>query len=158
MSVPEYKIREVNIKIKEALDYINVLNWYLESKSMCKYVLLLEDDSLAAENWYETLIKSIDNLNEEEPWYVLKLFTSYRWYDWLTHPCSIFKLICKSLILFWIKILILSQILTRIGNIYKIFLFVNSFLIFFLINCVSISPLDYGIHSFSLGFNAGKQL
>jgi len=53
----------------------------------CQYGLLFEDDVIAAPSWYEKLATSLRELDDQRPgkWLCLKLFTAFRYYDWITH-------------------------------------------------------------------------
>ena len=73
------------MRLIEAADYATTMRM-IYNQSDCAHGLLIEDDSIAAWDWYENLIKAIQIIEEnKENWLCLKLFISYRFYDWLGH-------------------------------------------------------------------------
>lgn len=141
--------------------------YYLNSVQHCKYVLLLEDDSIPCPEWFDRTMDAIKSLDSFNNWFCLKLFTSFRTYDWLTHIptvfTSIFMSLFISLIFFYVFHLVLYlkyRLIFRINrphisvSRYIMLIFtINSILIIFLYRANHISPIGYGVHSFSIGFN-----
>ena len=86
-------------KLKEAADYASILH-RLHSIPHCSHALLIEDDAVASFDWYESTIEAVHRLDEEygERWMSLKLFTSFRWFDWLVHLWTVCKSLCIVLL------------------------------------------------------------
>jgi hypothetical protein len=144
-------------KLKEAADYANAFEYYARNRSECEFVLLLEDDTIASLNWYELLANALGQIvsNHDRDWFCLKLFTSYRFYDWIVHPRTLFKYALTSGLLALVSIgaflLVRNKKSTSVWSL--ALLVANSTLVIFWLHSVSISPLGYGIRQFSIGFN-----
>ena len=57
----------------------------------CKYALVVEDDVIPARDWYEKLADAINHIETNynlERFMSLKLFTSFRSYDWILHHAT----------------------------------------------------------------------
>ena len=152
-------------KVKETYDYINTMKYYSENyNSTCKHVLLIEDDSVVCKDWYYKIQYALEYINKNgRKWYCLKLFTSFRYYDWVTHPFTLFMSILKIFGFYIFEYLVVTRLLyfykSKINLIFaKLFLMANSILLIFFLNCASISPLGYGVKTFTLGFNAVANL
>ncbi|CAF0776666.1 unnamed protein product [Brachionus calyciflorus] len=155
-------------KIKESADYITVLRKY-SKQDFCDYVLLIEDDSIACHNWYDKIIDAVVELKNTN-WYCLKLFTSFREYDWLTYPYGVFIFVLKVFFTMYIFIKLFKFFLVfknqcvkkflkmrKTLHLTKFILFVlilNSFLVHVRFNEVSVNPIGYGVKEYSIGFNA----
>jgi hypothetical protein len=164
LSLDPALIRDLSIhhnKVKEAHDYINIMRYYYSNyNKTCKYVLLIEDDSVACENWYEKVEEAIKYLNENKlanSWYCLKFFTSFRFFDWLVHSLTVFKFLLTIIALCLVKYLIISK--TSSWSRFKKFcVLASSCMLSFWIYANSVSPLGYGVHKFTIGFNAVANL
>lgn len=148
-----------NTKIKEALDYSNIMR-IISKRHECKYGLLVEDDSIAAPNWYLKLIETIDLLEAQysNKWMCLKLFTSFRYYDWLIHFETIFKSILFVIIFASAEYFIIFNINKHFKFNFKLKKFayaisLNLIVLKFYLNSSHISPLGYGVKKYSQGFN-----
>ena len=151
-----------NPKVKEAADYSKIMKIIYDKKE-CKYGLLIEDDAIAAYNWYDTLIESINFIEKQnqKKWLSLKLFTSFRYYYLLRHLPTLIKAIIFSILItvfkvYFFKFIILKLFKSQRSRISasKIFFFLlNSVFLVFYLKSYNISPLGYGVHKFSQGFN-----
>jgi hypothetical protein len=141
---------------------------------------MIEDDAIAAHNWYEQLIDSLKLIDANSNWFCLKLFTSYRYYDWLSHLNTVIYSLFTIFFLTFISVFIYSRLMNNIvmksnfgtclasklsitsSNITNkstvIIFFLNSCLLIFAYNAFNISPLGYGIIKYSQGFNAVANL
>lgn len=154
-------------KLKESADYVYAMEYYSNSKPNCKYVLLLEDDSLPSPYWYEKILQAIEALPPSDNWFCLKLFTSFRSYDWLIHMPTVlisalivlaisFILIRIFYFILYLKyrfILGINRQQTHRSKLIVFIFILNSVLIVALFNARHVSPLGYGVHGFSIGFN-----
>ena len=151
----------------------------------CKYGLLIEDDSIAAPDWYNKLmnaLKDIEIKGQEttDQWLCLKLFTSYRYHDWLTHlptvVSSVMLIVISSifqLLLFHLLRVSLKRgtfaVFGEFRNYFSIvkrnqhamvnlLIILNQSLFVAFIQGSSIKPLGYGTHKYSQGFNTVAML
>ena len=149
-------------KVKEAFDYAKIMEYFYTNKTACKYALLVEDDSIAAFEWYEKIYEALRIVDDKEPkstskWLCIKLFTSYRYFDFLTHMPTLIKTILVTFLASFIQMIVLISLrlikfkFLRHFELYALFL--NTLLIVFWLNFTHISPLGYGISEYSIGFN-----
>lgn len=141
----------LNKKIQESIDYSTILKYIYQNRTECKYVMLLEDDAIAAPNWYISLMNVFKDLDND--WFCLKLFTSYKWLDWLKHIQTVFNATLLSIILFFILRPILRLVVHKLVLLDLAILFISSVSIVILWKSLSIAPLGYGIIRFTQGFN-----
>lgn len=144
-----------NRKINEALNYAQVMR-IIAKRNECRYALLIEDDSVAAPDWYTKLCDAIIKLEKKQiQWMSLKLFTSFRHFDWLTHFETVFDSILIIFFIFLIQFKTLSNRYVRAKQkgLKAFILFVNLVVFKWFLNSMSISPLGYGLKKFSQGFN-----
>ncbi len=73
-------------KLNEALHYAQIMKLLYERKE-CKYALLLEDDSIAAFNWYDSLMKAIQYLEENEFYIHPRLSDLVAHFPKIDQPC-----------------------------------------------------------------------
>ena len=156
-------------KIKEAADYVTVLRHYY-NQNICNLVLMIEDDSIACKNWYDKTIEAVDYVKKTN-WFCIKLFTSFRKFDWAVYPISVFFSIIKFIFTYYILNLIFyfsSKLKTKLvkkiskkaieikkkSKLIKFIIFVNAILIVLRFNELSIMPIGYGVKEYSIGFNA----
>lgn len=154
--------------MKELIDYIYAMAYYSSSIPQCKYVLLLEDDSLPSPDWYNRIMEAIDIIDTSSSnWFCLKLFTSFRSYDWLIHIPTIFISICMAIFisfvfvrLFYFVLYLKHRFIFQIPrpqipvSKYVVLIFaINAILMLFMYRANHVSPIGYGVRSFSLGFN-----
>lgn len=156
-------------KIKEAADYVTVLRHYY-NQNICNLVLMIEDDSIASKNWYDKTIEAAEYVKKTN-WFCIKLFTSFREFDWAIYPFSVFYSIIKVIIIFYIinqiylfllklktkflkKIIKISKECRKMPKLIKFIIFVNAILIVLRLNELSIRPIGYGVKEYSIGFNA----
>nr|RNA32468.1 hypothetical protein BpHYR1_004478 [Brachionus plicatilis] len=133
-------------KIKEAADYVTVLRHYY-NQDICDLILMIEDDSIPCKNWYNKIIEAVGYVKKTN-WFCLKLFTSFREFDWAVYPYSVLIAIVKLIIInFILNIIFMPKMI-------KIVLFVNAILIVIRFNELSIRPIGYGVKEYSIGFNA----
>jgi hypothetical protein len=168
-------------KTKEFIDYLIIMR-YVYNLNYCKYALLIEDDCITVSNWYEKLMSAIEEISKtygDDKWMCLKLFISYRYFDWLVHlPTAL------SMIL-WVTVTSIGEIFfinflynshknkhniekTKLISFRKykmnlsvfstILIVLNLFLLKFWLNSTSVSPLGYGLKRFSQGFNTVSML
>ena len=149
-------------KIKEAYDYSRILDYFYQNKTECDYVLLLEDDSIAAYDWYDKISAILSRLESERDlveakWLCVKLFTSYRYFDFFTHAPTMAKTIFIIFISSLVQICLCSKFglitLRYFKRVECILLCLNTALILLWVKSTHISPLGYGLHEYSLGFN-----
>ncbi len=149
----------------EAVDYISVMK-NLYSYKDCKYGLLVEDDSIAAPNWYESLTTALNEIEltsqqTKNNWICLKLFTGFRWFDWLIHIPTVLGSLLQVFLWTLFQILAL-QILTRYctnssGTFHYTVIGVigvNLLIFIVVLNSSVINPLGHGIKVYDQGFNA----
>jgi hypothetical protein len=132
-------------KIKEAMDYAFVMQYfYSDFNDTCRNLLIIEDDSIASFDWYTKIIEGIESVpkSSSNKWLVLKLFTSYRFQDWLIHPYTVFTTLFTVFTLVSIQYYVLKQ-----TSYFKMFS------IKFWLNSTSICPLGTGVIKYSQGFN-----
>jgi hypothetical protein len=144
-----------NPKLNEALHYAQIMKLMYERKE-CKYALLLEDDSIAAFNWYDKLMKAIRYLEEKETnkeWMCLKLFTSFRYYDWLIHPETVLDMFVFIIIQFLVQFLIIKYFNYNYNTFMYALIALNILILKLFLNGSSVSPLGYGVKKYSQGFN-----
>lgn len=153
--------------MKESADYIYAMAYYSSSNLQCKYVLLLEDDSLPAPDWYDRIMEALDPLASSDDWFCLKLFTSFRSFDWLIHIPTVLMSIAIALLisyvftrLFYFVLYLKHRFVFRISrpqipvSKFVVLIFIlNSMLMVYLYRANHVSPIGYGIHTFSIGFN-----
>jgi hypothetical protein len=171
---------ESQLKIKEALDFSVIMNYIYINQTLCDYALIIEDDAIAAYNWYEKLIDSLRLIDKNTNWFCLKLFTSYRYYDWLAHLNTVVNSILLIFLLTFISVFIYSKLMINVvmrsylgsflvsklsittssitNKSTVVIFFLNSCLLIFAYNAFNISPLGYGIIKYSQGFNAVANL
>ena len=78
------------------------MSYYYANRTMCEHVLLIEDDAIASHEWYEKVndaLNEIEKEQNEKKWLCLKLFTSFRFYDFFTHGPTLVKMFTCDLIL-----------------------------------------------------------
>jgi len=77
----------------------------------CQYGLVFEDDVIAAPSWYEKLATNLRELDDQRPgkWLCLKLFTAFRYYDWITHIPTLVRSV-----IFVLASLVIQTLLFRI--------------------------------------------
>lgn len=152
-------------KLKEEADYTSAMEYYSGQK--CKHVLLLEDDSLPSPDWYSKLRTTLEKLTPRDNWFCLKLFTSFRPFDWLIHPPTVLISLLVAMILsllftrlfyfiLYLKyrfILGISRPQIHRSKIVVFIIVINSLLIVGLFYSQHVSPLGYGVSSFAIGFN-----
>jgi hypothetical protein len=149
-----------NLRVKEAADYALALR-KLNSKN-CKYQLLLEDDAIAAFNWMERILKIIDELLliHRNNWFIVKLFTGYKFYDWdWIHSKEIIRnlfiislfLTCLTCFIYY-NLLIRKSINFKLKSIRLVLMLINSIGITVFFNATSITPFHNGIREYSTGF------
>lgn len=86
--------------LKQCIDYLTVLKSLVNMKE-CKRILILEDDVLAATDWYKKIIY-FDKKREElvsDKWIYLKLFSTFKFKGWTSESFYIFQLVILSLTL-----------------------------------------------------------
>ena len=52
------------LKVRESLDYAAIMRYFYANRTSCKYVLLVEDDSIAAYSWYDRISETLDSLHQ----------------------------------------------------------------------------------------------
>jgi hypothetical protein len=141
-------------------DYSKIMTYYHVNRTECDNILLLEDDSIASHDWYEKISNALDEIQSQSSssskWLCLKLFTSFRYYDFFIHLPTMLNIILYSFLSTLVQMFILFMIISRRSHFLGDFLilFVNTLFIQLYIKSTHISPLGYGLHEFSLGFNA----
>ena len=167
-------------KVKEAYDYSRSMAYILRHKPQCTHALLVEDDAVAAPDWYTTLVAHLDTLSgtsadgrsslssssssaraRTERWQCLKLFTSFRGHDWLTHPATVLKALVYAALLSFVSIVAFQRYCVNFspqGATMRSFassaaLCINATLLVAWLKSTSISPLGYGLVRFAQGFN-----
>jgi hypothetical protein len=150
-----------NPKVRESLDYVNVMRHYVKYyNKTCKYVNLVEDDALASENWYLKINQALDYVERNSmsnTWICLKLFSAFRWYDWFIDRITLIKFLSSSILIsFFVSFLLFKRIFYSRFRFFLILL--NSFLIFLWLNSSSVNPMGYGVKKISLGFNTVSNL
>jgi len=143
-------------KLKEMYDYARIMAYYHSNRTMCDNILLIEDDAIASHDWYEKIVKALDEIQSKtnKRWLCLKLFTSFRFYDFFIHFQTLFQMIFYVLFLTLIQVILFVKFSSRFIKSHFFILFVNTFLIQVWLKSTHVSPLDYGLHEYSLGFNA----
>ena len=131
------------------------MSYYHANRTMCDHVLLIEDDVIASHEWYEKVNEALNLIehNNNEKWLCLKLFTSFRYYDFFTHWPTLVKMFAWDFILTLLQSFVLIK-LCRFSPCHSFILLLNTILIHIWLKCTHISPLGYGLHQFTLGFNA----
>ena len=136
----------------------------------CQYGLLIEDDSIAAPDWYPKVKDAINQIeyNGRNNWLCLKLFISYRFTDWLVYIPTVFSSILFLIWLLFIECLIFQIVRVQLlGTIKRerllslkklnkqaiIIITVNLIIFISFINSSSIKPFGYGLKQYSQGFN-----
>ena len=168
-------------KVKEAFDYASVMEFYANERTDCDYVALIEDDSIACLNWYEKLIEALENIDSSynlwrkyfnsnyytsnfkdasQYWMCLKLFTSFRSFDWLSYPLAVLNFVFFVAITSILKTAVFNYFfkrkvffVKRSAKFYKPFIVLSSLILNFWLMSTSISPLGYGVKQYSIGFN-----
>ena len=151
-------------KNKEMQDYAQIMAYFSrnQTKAVCAHVLLVEDDSVASPDWYAHIESALDQLNSKQRgahWLCLKLFTAYRYFDFLTHGPTLARVLLVSSLLavpqaclFLLLLFILQKRRTHFLVIFFI-VFVNTLLLCMWLHSTHISPLGSGLVEFSIGFN-----
>ena len=147
------------LKVKEAHDYAKILDYFYTNKTECKYTLLLEDDSIAASDWFDKIDEVLVLVGKEAKWLCIKLFTSYRYFDFLTHIPTVIKIVLQTILLTLMQIFVFVKKLKTfkfkyLKTLEMYILFLNTFLIILWLKFTHISPLGYGIMEYTIGFNA----
>jgi hypothetical protein len=149
-------------KFTESYDYAKIMEYFYKNKPECKYTLLLEDDSIAAYDWYHKIDEALNSLDKQEQWLCLKLFTSYRFFDFFTHIPTLILTFFVSFLASFIQVLVFLKLgLFKIRHFktYEIYLiFLNTSGILILLKSVHTSPLGLGVIEFSIGFNTVANL
>jgi hypothetical protein len=146
-------------KAQELCDYANIMKYYHVNRTECDNVLLLEDDSIASHDWYEKICNALNKIQSQSfsssKWLCLKLFTSFRYYDFFIHLPTVLNIIFYSFLFTLVQMFILFIIMSKRSHFMGDFLllFVNTLFIHLYLKSTHISPLGYGLHEFSLGFN-----
>ena len=139
----------------------------LHSYPDCKYGLLVEDDSIAAPDWYERLLTALNEIElashrSNQQWICLKLFTGFRWHDWIIHgPTVLSSLLYIAL---WGSLQTLVYLLIRSCSSFPrlfrqqtnqaaIVIFANMLAFTVVLNSSSIEPLGHGVKAYNQGFN-----
>lgn len=144
-----------NERVKELLDYIAVIERFHRLK--CNYTLLVEDDAIAALDWFESINDVLSNhLLNENNWIFVKLFTGYKLYDWdwLMYPEAILRVIFFSIVFGTFQVfLIKNKIKAKIWKLIVIILiYLNSLLLISWLNTTSIHPVRSGLRTYNSGF------
>lgn len=123
---------------------------------------------MSSPNWYDKVSQSIQFAsNQTNNWFCLKLFTSFRSFDWLIHLRTVLWTLCvvavMTLVLLqmfyfilYLKyryILKIPRPMIKKSRIVISLFIINSLAILILFNSTSLSPLGYGLKSFAIGFN-----
>lgn len=133
----------------------------------CKYGLLVEDDSIAAPDWYERLLAALDEIeltsqHSSQQWVCLKLFTSFRWHDWLIHGPTVLSSLLYIALWGSLQILVCQAIrgyssyprLFRQPTNQTVIVILANMLVFTVVlNSSSIKPLGHGVKAYNQGFN-----
>jgi hypothetical protein len=101
-------------KLKEMYDYANIMKYYHVNRTECDNVLLLEDDSIASHDWYEKICNALNKIQSQSfsssKWLCLKLFTSFRYYDFFIHLPTVLNIIFYSFLFTLVQMLILLKL------------------------------------------------
>jgi hypothetical protein len=101
-------------KLKEMYDYANIMTYYHVNRTECDNVLLLEDDSIASHDWYENICNALNKIQSQSfsssKWLCLKLFTSFRYYDFFIHLPTVLNIIFYSFLFTLVQMLILLKL------------------------------------------------
>lgn len=140
-------------KLKEARDYANAMNYYARSRRECAHVLLLEDDSLPCVDWYEKIVESLARIGTDQNLLCLKLFTAFRFYDWIMHPPTVLKIVCCMVGWFVVSTWVVLRRQPKKRPLMMLLFGLNAALLVVWLQSTSVDPLGYGLKRFSLGFN-----
>jgi hypothetical protein len=150
------RLLKYTIKLKESMDYSYVMNRFY-SNSQCKYGLIIEDDIITTFDWYSQLKNTLQNLEAHQcDWMMLKLFISYRNFEWLLLPYRWIVTVFQAIIIALIEYKIFSFFIeTRKVNrrFLILILFVNTIILLAWLNCYSVRPLGNGLINYAQGFN-----
>ena len=94
-------------------DYAKIMSYYYANRTMCSHVLLIEDDAIASHEWYEKVNEAlhlIEHHKNETKWLCLKLFTSFRFYDFFTHWPTLVKMFACDFILTLLQSFVLIKL------------------------------------------------
>ena len=96
-------------------DYSKIMTYYNVNRTECDNVLLLEDDSIASHDWYEKISNALDEIQSQSSsssskWLCLKLFTSFRYYDFFIHLPTMLNIILYSFLFTLVQMLILLKL------------------------------------------------
>jgi hypothetical protein len=174
------KIRDVNLRVKEAADYALALSYFNEKK--CNYSILMEDDAVISYDWFIRVKSALDYIqNINDKFVYIKLFTGFKFFDWdwVKFPFQIAKLSLLSMFLcfltFFFYTLLVNSIsdnfviyksilqtptslfrqakrLVRLKIIVFVLLLLNSFVIMILFKATSTTPCGAGARVYSTGF------
>ena len=109
-------------KIKEMHDYAKIMSYYYANRTMCEHVLLIEDDAIASHEWYEKVNEALNEIEKEQnekKWLCLKLFTSFRFYDFFTHGPTLMKMFTCDFILTLLQSFVLIKLFRFKNNLGK---------------------------------------
>lgn len=133
----------------------------------CKYGLLVEDDSIAAPDWYERLLTVLDEIelasqHSSQQWVCLKLFTGFRWHDWVIHGPTVLNSLLFIALWGSLQTFVYQAIhscssypsLFRQPTNQTVIVILTNLLVFTVVlNSSSIKPLGHGVKAYSQGFN-----
>ena len=150
------KIQHENPRVKEAADFSLIIKEINKLKNFT-YILLLEDDALVTNNWYEKILQSLNQLPENlsNKWFCIKLFTGYKFFDWdfIQFPLVIIKILFYSFILSLIQLYICKTL-----NLFNMFigfvLFVNTVSLLTFFTATSVNPVQKSLREYNTGFGA----
>ena len=136
------------------------MDYFYTNRSACEYTLLLEDDSIAAYEWYEkirSVLSVLDNSHDTSKgpskWLCVKLFTSFRYFDFLTHLPTLCHTLFQICTASCVQILVFTKLkLIRVKSLFYL-LSLNTALLVLWLDFTHISPLGYGLSEYSIGFN-----
>lgn len=153
-------------KTKEAADYALAMK-YLH-KQDCSNLLILEDDALAAYDWFQKVHEAIEYVGanyDDDAWMCIKLYTGFQYSDWLLHTPTIFKVLFYSLLLTAVNLAFgetLRKLFTKNPVPYTrrsllptavLFLFVCSLSLNCWLTSISTHPIGDGVKKYSQGRN-----
>jgi hypothetical protein len=142
----------------ETVDYLSVMRALYKYKD-CEYSLSVEDDSIAAPDWYERLVEALNEIKlRNSNWICLKLFTGLRWFDWLLHVPTVLSSLLRVVFFTLLQTLVFLKMQSRVfRNSKKVLIlisfFVNLLIFTAVINSSVINPLGHGVKLYSQGFN-----
>ncbi|CAF0865073.1 unnamed protein product [Brachionus calyciflorus] len=143
-------------KVIETLDYSYCMKYFTNLK--CKYSLLVEDDALFAENWFDILDKEMVKIQNSNKWLMLKLFTGIIFFndDWaqLEYPMIILKVILYAIVLAALEIYFLKLMCKHISILFICILLLNSGYQAYFLNSSSTVPFGKGIRVQRTGFGS----